>query len=730
MSRFRRLLVFALSILVWNQAYGDHIIGSDMIYVMTAQDGTTFTIDITTSLFRDAIQTNVPQEEFIELAVYRRVGSDWVIVPGPNANSFDMNFYIVDVDGPEDPLELTGNICFDSSLLDNFAAGTSTYTLRGLTLDVIDEDYLIVFQRCCRQANILNIFDSSNTGSVTSVLIPSSTQGLQNSSPVFINDPEAIICAGFEQEINISASDPDGDEIVYRFFHPETAGGPRGGNAGGCAAIGEDQFCVEECDGIFPLPTDCGPSIFGSVNYRPGFNEDNPISSVAGFTIDQSGIISGNASQVGVYLLGVVAEEWRAGTKIGETRRDFILTVAACNALAVIGPPNGSFNQFRGACSVNPFQVNAVQNSCGETNVLVENYTNLDPIATPFLWTIYEDDGSTLVSTNNVDWTPSFSLGLGTYIAEFAIFPDEICRAFCQYTIEVTESLNLDFDAVAGQACSGDPVEIDNITPVPASYSFEWDFGDGNTSTSPTPNPINYSQDGDYEIKLIVTDGVCQDSSSEMTTYSAAPKPIAITASNDLACLGDDIIFMNDIPQDYDVRWDFDDGNGSTELTPTHTYERSGRFEVILDIMTPNGCTESITAPIIQISEKPNAEFTITNPAVCTGDPVTVIGPPAAAGVSYDWDFGNMTSSTDRDPGIINYTVEDEYTVTLNVDDGTCTNMSDQVVSYFLPPDAFTVRPSEFIKCSPADITLRTVYHRHQHILDYGILEMAQHQQI
>ena len=701
MSQLRRLLILVFAVFMVNQAYSNHIIGSDMTYVMTDRTSSTFTIDVTTTIFRDAYQNGAQGEEIagveelVEVAIYRRSGNNWVLVLDP---------FLIEPDADEEELRLRGNICFDNSLLPQFEAGKTSYTQRDISLDVIDEDYLIVFQKCCRSLGITNIIDSGNTGSVTSIILSPEVQRLQNSNPLFSNDPEIVICNQFEQIIDVSATDSDGDDIVYAFFKPQTAGGPNGDTVfNPCPTRNPD--CIFDCDGLIPDPRNCGPELFEDVNYNVGFNEMNPISAVVPFQLDSStGIIRGTANRAGIYLIGVVAEEFRNGIKIGETRRDFNITVTDCNALAVIGPPNGSFDQFEGACSTNPFQVNTVQNSCGETNVQVENYTNLDPLATPFMWTIFEDDGTTVVGTNDLEWTPTFSLGLGRYVAEFAIFPDEICRAFCRYEIEVSEELNVDFDALTGPPCSGSPVTIDNISSIPLGYLYSWDFGNGTSSSSPTPPPISYTSDGDYEIKLIISDAICQDSSSETITYLAPPQPISITASSGVECVGEEIVFTNDIPLDYTVQWNFDDGTVSDELTPMHTYRSSGTYDVSLDVTTPNTCTTSITGPSIQIADLPSADFSVLNPAVCTGDPVMVTGPIAASGVTYAWDFGDGTSSTDRDPGIVNYMNEGQYTINLTVDDGLCQVDSSQMVSYFLPPDAFTVRPSEFVKCSPADI--------------------------
>ena len=310
------------------------------------------------------------------------------------------------------------------------------------------------------------------------------------------------MCANFVQEIDISATDADGDEIIYSLFRPETAGGPRGGGLDGCQ--GQSPFCAQECDGTIPNPVDCGPDLFGEVFYVAGFNEQNPITSTTGFTIDQTnGILSGTASAPGVYLVGVIAQELRNGVVIGETRRDFNVTVTNCDARPIIGPPDGNVAVLENECATAPFMVTAAQTSCGETNVQVDNFTRQDSLTTPFIWRVFDASGAE-IQTNDVDWTPVFSLPLGTFDLQFTIFPDEICAAFCNYTLVVQQELIPEFQVTPAAPCSGDEVLFQNISNVPPGSSFVWDFGNGSGSTDQNPDPVQYNTDGPFEVTLEV----------------------------------------------------------------------------------------------------------------------------------------------------------------------------------------------------------------------------------
>lgn len=671
-----------------------------MTYVMTSRTATSFTIDVTTTIFRDVYQGGAgpneiaPVIDIVEYAVFMRDGNSWTLVMDP---------FNVTPNSDEESIIPKGNKCFDTTLSELFAAGKTTYTLRDLTLDIVNNDYLITYQQCCRRDAINNIINSGDTGSVTSILLSPDVQQIENDSPQFQNDPEILICNNVQQIIDVSGTDIDNDNLSYRFFRPESAGGPNGDSVfNPCSA--RNPECVRECDGLIPDPAVCGPDLFDNVSYRQGFNELNPISSSSPFTIDRNtGIITGTANAVGVYLLGVIIEEIRAGIKIGEVRRDFIVSVVNCNAQAIIGPPNSNFSMLERECTNSPFLVSSTQNSCGETSVLVQNYTEQDSMVTPFLWRLFEEDGTTLISTNDQDWTPTFSLALGRYKVEFAVFPDEICRAFCTHTIEVTQKIDATFQVTEPDPCSTDPIMI-TAPNIPASYSLEWDFGNGNTSDERSPDPYVYDLDGNYDIKLTATDGTCIEESIQSLDYVAPADPITITASANSECLGNPITFNNSIPMDYTVSWNFGDGNTSDELVPTHVFNQANMFTVSVQATAPNGCQSNSPEEIIETVAKPDVTFSINEQAICSGDPIQIIGPPSTPNTNYNWDFDNGMNSTDRNPDPISYDAEGDYTISLSASNASCSDENSQTVRYFLPPDAFTIRPSEFIKCSPAEI--------------------------
>lgn len=78
--------------------------------------------------------------------------------------------------------------------------------------------YDLVYQRCCRNTTILNINIPGETGATYTVHIPDPGT-VNNSSPRFTLRPPVTICAAYPFTFDHAATDPDGDQLVYRFLH-------------------------------------------------------------------------------------------------------------------------------------------------------------------------------------------------------------------------------------------------------------------------------------------------------------------------------------------------------------------------------------------------------------------------------------------------------------------------------------------------------------------------------
>ena len=92
------------------------------------------------------------------------------------------------------------------------------YDLPSVELAPSASGYIIAYQRCCRIAGINNIQTSGSVGNTFSIQIPGSNvfAGAEtNSSPLFLVNDTAIVCANNYFQYSFQASDANGDSLAY-----------------------------------------------------------------------------------------------------------------------------------------------------------------------------------------------------------------------------------------------------------------------------------------------------------------------------------------------------------------------------------------------------------------------------------------------------------------------------------------------------------------------------------
>ena len=147
--------------------------------------------------------------------------------------------------------------------------------------------------------------------------------------------------------------------------------------------------------------------------------------------------------------------------------------------------------------------------------------------------------------------------------------------------------------------------------------------------------------------------------------------------------------------------WDFGDGSTATGQQVEHTYETAGTYLVRLTIADPfNRAAETTQSIIVGAGTPPAAAFTFSPTAPSVGDTIffDASGSTPSAGrtiVAYEWNFGDGSTGTGVTTSHV-FTVEDTYTVTLNVTDdkGQVGTMSSTVpVGDSLPTAVITYSP-------------------------------------
>ncbi|MFT4203372.1 MAG: PKD domain-containing protein, partial [Chitinophagaceae bacterium] len=203
-----------------------------------------------------------------------------------------------------------------------------------------------------------------------------------------------------------------------------------------------------------------------------------------------------------------------------------------------------------------------------------------------------------------------------------------------------------------------------------------WDLGDGSSSTASAIS-YNYKQAKAYTVKL--TDNTTGNSSTQTLKVNSIPTT-SYTVSTTSACTGNQIVFTSTSTSPTPVTlysWDLGDGAGrsSTATSIQYSYNSSGNFTPSLTIRDENGCTGTSTSnPSIYIgSSVVDVSFQANgNSFYSCGNTITfsnTTNENATSGIGYVWDFGDNSTSSDKNPGTHTYPAG-TYTVTLKASYG------------------------------------------------------------
>lgn len=224
----------------------------------------------------------------------------------------------------------------------------------------------------------------------------------------------------------------------------------------------------------------------------------------------------------------------------------------------------------------------------------------------------------------------SWDNGLGTSLIPMAIAP----TTSNTYTITVTDECgNSISDAVlvqvnplpavqipaqAAVACEEVTFNFQNNFGNPLGSTFNWNFGDNTFSTDQTPIK-SYQQTGNYTVTLIVTTPFgCTDLAS--ANINAIVNPVAraafeFTPDEELTTNNAKLQFINNSTSASIYRWNFGDGDTSTDEEPLHTYQDKGDYLITLITNNVHNCADTVSKEITI-----NAEYNFYIPNAFTPD--------------------------------------------------------------------------------------------------------------
>jgi PKD repeat protein len=202
-----------------------------------------------------------------------------------------------------------------------------------------------------------------------------------------------------------------------------------------------------------------------------------------------------------------------------------------------------------------------------------------------------------------------------------------------------------------------------NQTTGDTPITYQWDFGDS-SAINTTENPTHtYGAADTYTVVLTATNAFGSD--SVMHQVVVGEPPAADFTSNSPQATGAPVQYTNGTTGDgtLSYAWNFGDGSGiSTAVNPTHAYSAAATYTVILTATSEFG-TDAISHPV-EIGDPPAADFTSNSPVTVGTQAVFTNTTTGSDAISYEWDFGDGSSSTAENP-VHDYVAPDIYTVVM-----------------------------------------------------------------
>ncbi|XZF13264.1 PKD domain-containing protein [Chitinophagaceae bacterium MMS25-I14] len=209
-----------------------------------------------------------------------------------------------------------------------------------------------------------------------------------------------------------------------------------------------------------------------------------------------------------------------------------------------------------------------------------------------------------------------------------------------------------------------------------AQTSF-WDFGDGTTSSATNPPIHTYAANGDYPVKLTVTNATygCTDTTTKIVHIFDLVSQFSSPDTS--VCKGLSSTFTATVTNPYytSYSWNFGDGTpAQTGSTITHTYAATGTYSVTLTVTDIYGCTVALTKNNYVRVKGPAVSFTNTPSVGCLSTVVTFTNNTTSLATvnNYTWRFGDGATLTQ--PGFTastqhTYIAAGTYNVTLTATD-------------------------------------------------------------
>ncbi|MBI3233672.1 MAG: hypothetical protein HYZ42_06465, partial [Bacteroidetes bacterium] len=328
---FFLLIFFSLSFIETNAT---HLMGGNLSYVWLSETSTKVRYKIMLKVYRDCGQSQVDFDATIQVGIYENVGN--------NNKVLDAELKLISQKNVSPPWSTN---CPNFNNL-NFCVKEG-YFEGVVELNQSTNGYHLWYQRCCRNKQI-NVSDDKGQGYYG--FIPNTKY--RNSSPDFSKIPTPIICVNDTIDVENSASDPDGDSLVYTVEWPYDGG---------------------SSNDPIPTPPSSLPNPLLKVTYNSGYSYSKPFGTNGVCTVNgMTGLSKYFITQKGNYSVAIEIKEYRNGVYLGKVRRDVqIIATDLCvpNQAPQVTIAGGSGGSGGSGTESDPFNITEGDKLCFDVNI-------------------------------------------------------------------------------------------------------------------------------------------------------------------------------------------------------------------------------------------------------------------------------------------------------------------------------------------------------------------------
>lgn len=312
-----------------------------------------------------------------------------------------------------------------------------------------------------------------------------------------------------------------------------------------------------------------------------------------------------------------------------------------------------------------------VSNSCGSASqtATVNTGSSAPTLTVVSTSTLLCTGQTATLSVNGSTGSYNWSTGATTptiAVTAFGVYSATVTNACGQASafiqINASQTPTLGVSPNPAVLCAGGNA---TLTATSNAGNFQWSNGASGSS-------ITVSQIGVYTVSV---SNQCGTRTATVSVNNLAPNPLVVTASSTLICPNETATLTAS-------------GGGFPSSPASYTWSNNGTSGAAntsqggtVQVTASNSCG-TLTQSIVINTYAIQAAF-MANPASGT-KPLTVTFNNGSTGAtSYNWNFGNGATANGFTPPAQTYTASGDYTVTLTVSDGNCTDQASVVINVF-----------------------------------------------